>query len=416
MKSKWIRQSILMGVIMIIGILTLVILSNWDTIRRRIGHQSPQPVVEASPDAEGGQIGDDLSGFMRDENFFDKNGSGYKSDIIIESGIKVNVMLDSIGQDLRVTVIDTMGNLAAGAEFVADVEGVGRYTDTDKDGIIYVEHLREGDYFVSLEDMEGYIVPHTKTMIRISKDIQYKALSDVAFLVLTEDQVDVTVDDTQSNSADTEGDGSENIEADAYESAGQLGIDVSSHNGEINWTEVKEAGVQFAIIRCGYRGASSGSLVLDSHFAENMRGAIKAGIPVGVYFFSQAVNETEAIEEASMVVEECKLYLLDLPVFIDSESAGGKGRADRLDVDRRTAITRAFCETIANSGYEAGVYASKKWWNSKLDAEQLTLYHSWLAQYTETPDYDGYYDYWQYTSKGTIKGIEGKVDLNVKYR
>ena len=416
MKSKWVRQSILMGVITIIGILVLMVLTNWDTIRRRIGHTQPAPVVEADPAAEGGQIGDDLSGFMRDENFFDKTGNGYKSDISIETGIKVNVMLDSIGQDLRITILDSMGNLAVGAEFTAVVEGVGRYTDTDKDGIIYVEHLREGDYFVTLEEIEGYIVPHTKTMIKISKDIEYKALSDVAYLVLTEDQVDTAVDDTQSNSADTEGDGSENIEADAYESAGQLGIDVSSHNGEINWKEVKEAGVDFAIIRCGYRGASSGSLVLDSRFAENMRGAIKADIPVGVYFFSQAVNETEAIEEASMVVEECKLYLLDLPIFIDSESAGGKGRADRLDVDDRTAITRAFCETITNSGYEAGVYASKKWWNSKLDAEQLTLYHAWLAQYTEQPDYDGYYDYWQYTSKGTIDGVEGRVDLNIRYR
>lgn len=416
MRSKWVRQSILMGVIMVIGILVLVLVMNWDTIRRRFGHPAPAPVVASDPEAEGGQIGDDLSGFMSDENFFDKGSSQFHSDVNIETGIKVNVMMDSIGQDLRIMVIDGMGHLVTGQKFVADVEGVGIYTDDDMDGIIYVDHLREGDYFVKLAELEGYIVPHTKTMIKISKDLEFKALSDIAFLVLTEDQVDVKVEDTEKRSAEVEGDGSENIDADAYTDAGKLGIDVSGHNGEIDWEAVKAAGIEYAIIRCGYRGASSGSLILDSYFKENMRGAIKAGIPVGVYFFSQAVNETEAIEEASMVVEECKLYMLDLPIFIDSESAGGSGRADDLDVEKRTAITRAFCETIANSGYEAGVYASKNWWNKKLDAEQLTLYHAWLAQYTEEPDYEGYYDYWQYTSKGKVDGIEGKVDLNIRYR
>ena len=401
---------------MVIGIIVLVLLTNWDTIRRKLGRPAPAPVVASDPEAEGGQIGDDLSGFLQDESFFDKGSGTFQSDVNIETGTKVNVMMDSIGQDLRIMVIDAMGHLVTGQEFTADVEGVGIYTDDDRDGIIYVEHLREGDYFVKLAELEGYIVPRTKTMIKISKDLEFKALSDIAFLVLTEDQVDVKIEDTENRSAQYEGDGSENIDADAYKNVGKLGIDVSGHNGEIDWEAVKNAGIDFAIVRCGYRGASSGSLILDSSFKENMRGAIKAGIPVGVYFFSQAVNETEAIEEASMVVEECKLYMLDLPIFIDSESAGGSGRADDLDVEKRTAITRAFCETITNSGYEAGVYASKNWWNKKIDAEQLTLYHAWLAQYTEEPDYEGYYDYWQYTSKGTIDGIEGRVDLNIRYR
>ncbi|MCR5595854.1 MAG: glycoside hydrolase family 25 protein [Lachnospiraceae bacterium] len=414
MRSRWVRQSIMFGVLTVIGILVLVLAANWDTIKRRLGHRQPVTTVEADPAAEGGQVGDDLSGFMKDETFFDEGQ--YQSEISVESGIKVNVMMDSVGQDLRIMVIDALGNLATGAEFIAEVEGMGAYTDEDKDGIIYVNGLREGDYFVKLASIDGYIVPQTKTMIKISKTLEYKALSDIAYLVLTEDQVNTELDDTASNSALTEADGSEHTETDAYTGAGKIGIDVSSHNGEIDWEAVKNAGVEFAIVRCGYRGSTSGSLVLDSCFKDNMRGAMKAGIPVGVYFFSQATNETEAIEEASMVIEECKLYMLDLPVFIDSESAGGKGRADKLNVDTRTAVTKAFCETITNSGYEAGIYASKNWWNNKLDAESLTLYHSWLAQYVEEPDYEGYYDYWQYTSKGTVDGIETKVDLNIKYR
>ena len=415
MRSKWVKQSVIMGIIMVLFILLIVVVANLDTIRRRLGRGSaPTPQAAADPQAEGGQIGDDLSGFMQDSSFFDNDQ--YKSDIHIETGIKVSVMMDSVGQDLRIMVIDSMGNLAEGTAFIAEIENVGSYTDEDKDGIIYVDHLRDSEYFVTLNPVEGYIVPQTKTMIRINKDIEYKALSDIAYLVLTEDQIDITADDTEGNTALADADGSENIDTEAYDSAGKIGIDVSGHNEEIDWEAVKADGIEFAIIRCGYRGASSGSLVIDSYFKKNMMGAIKAGIPVGVYFFSQAVNETEAIEEASMVVDACKLYMLDLPIFIDSESAGGSGRADKLDVETRTAVTRAFCETITNSGYEAGVYASKNWWNKRLDPEKLTLYHAWLAQYTEEPDYDGYYDFWQYTSKGSVDGIDTKVDLNVWYK
>lgn len=419
MNSKLIKQSIMMGAFTLIAILLVVCLANWKTIKRKM-NSSNQPTTQETvtavedDEAQGGQIGHNLAGFLEDDAFFDE--SEYKPDVLVETGIKVSIMMDSIGQDLRVMIIDNMGNLATGTEFTIAVEGDGLYSDTDRDGIIYVEHLREGDYFVTLNQEEGYIVPATKTMIKISKDIEYKAISDVAYLVLTEDQVDITADDTADKLALGEADGTESIEIDTYESDGKIGIDVSRYNEDIDWDKVAEAGIDFAIIRCGYRGASSGSLVLDSKFRENMMGAIKAGIPVGVYFFSQATSVTEAIEEASMVIDQCKLYMLDYPIFIDSESAGGAGRADDLDVSTRTAITKAFCETITNSGYEAGVYASKNWWNDNLDAEKLSLYHSWLAQYSEKPDYEGYFDFWQYTSKGSVDGIENRVDLNVCYK
>lgn len=414
MKSKWVKQSIIMAVAMVVVIMLVVVIGNWSSIRRRMGG-SPAPTTEAAtdPQAEGGQVGSNLSGFMEDDDFFEPDK--YDSGIVIESGTKVSVMMDSVGQDLRIMVIDNMGHLVVGTPFTAYIEGEGSYTDDDMDGIIYVRHLREGQYFVSLDSAEGYIVPATKTMININKSIEYKALSDVAYLVLTEDEVDITADDTEDKLAISEADGSENIAADAYEGAGKIGIDVSRYNGDIDWNVVADAGIDYAIIRCGYRGATSGSLIRDSYFKENMMGAIKADIPVGVYFFSQAVTVTEAIEEASMVINECKLYMLEYPIFIDSESAGGLGRADGLSVADRTAITKAFCETIENSGYEAGVYASKNWWNDKLDAEQLTPYHAWLAQYSEEADYEGFYDFWQYTAKGSVDGIETKVDLNVSY-
>lgn len=416
MNSRIVRQSIIMGLIMFVIIMAVVAVTNLDTLKRKLGiRTSGTPAVaEENPEFTGGQVGDDLRGFLKDEEFFDKI-SGYKPGVNIENGIKVNVMMDSVGQDLRIMIIDALGNLAIGARFEAEIENTGIYVDEDCDGIIYVDHLREGEYYVSLKDLEGYIVPKTKTMIRISKTLEYKALSDIAYLILTEDEVDITADDTAHNSAIDEADGTEHIESDYYESAGKVGIDVSRYNKEIDWDAVAADGIDFAIIRCGYRGSSSGSLVLDSYFKDNCLGAIRAGIPIGVYFFSQAVNETEAIEEASMVIEECKLYMIEYPIFIDSESAGGSGRADRLTKDERTAITKAFCETITNSGYEAGVYASKNWWKKNLDADKLTPYHAWLAEYTEEPTYDGFYDYWQYTSKGTVDGIDTKVDLNIRY-
>ncbi len=315
---------------MFVLILLAVVCTNWTTIKRRLGIR-PVVVTEAvsDPQAEGGQIGHDLSAFLVDDDFFNEKTN--KSDISILTGSKVSVMMDSVGQDLRIMVIDSMGNLAVGENFVADIEGVGSYADEDMDGIIYVEHLREGQYFVSLEAAEGYIVPDTKTMINISKTIEYKALSDVAYLVISEDEADITVDDTADKLAIKEADGTESTAIDTYNEDGKIGIDVSRYNREIDWEKVSE-NIDFAIIRCGYRGASTGSLILDSTFKDNMLGASRAGVPIGVYFFSQATTEAEAIEEASMVIDQCKIYMLEYKKKNETESAGGDGRDDELDV------------------------------------------------------------------------------------
>jgi len=178
---------------------------------------------------------------------------------------------------------------------------------------------------------------------------------------------------------------------------------------------VKNAGVQFAIIRAGYRGSVTGSLVEDPMFVTNMKGAQAAGIPVGVYFFTQAVDEKEAVEEASAVIELIRDYRLNYPVFIDTEGAGGNGRADNLDAETRTLVCEAFCRTIENAGYTAGVYASRNWYNNNLQTARLENYHIWLAEYRSVPLYQGYYKTWQYTSKGKVDGIEGRVDMNITY-
>ncbi|MCH5258119.1 MAG: Ig-like domain-containing protein [Lachnospiraceae bacterium] len=196
--------------------------------------------------------------------------------------------------------------------------------------------------------------------------------------------------------------------------SGTMGIDVSKHNGNIDWNAVKNSGVSFVIIRCGYRGSATGVLVEDPKFRSNIKGAKAAGLKVGVYFFSQAVNEVEAIEEASMAVSLVSGYGLDMPIFLDVESAGG--RADGISKDARTAVCRAFCQTVQNSGYSAGIYANKTWFNEKINTSSLTSYKIWLAQYASAPTYTATrYDMWQYSSKGRISGISGDVDLDIRY-
>lgn len=195
--------------------------------------------------------------------------------------------------------------------------------------------------------------------------------------------------------------------------SGTLGIDVSKWNGSINWSAVRSSGVNYAIIRCGYRGSSSGVLVEDPQFKANIKGASSAGIKVGVYFFSQAISEGEAVEEASMCLNLVNGYKLSYPIFLDVEASGG--RADSLDKGKRTAIIQAFCKTISNGGYSAGVYANRNWLAEKMDAGQLSSYKIWMAHYAESPSYSGKYDIWQYTSKGNIGGISGKTDLNMSY-
>lgn len=196
-------------------------------------------------------------------------------------------------------------------------------------------------------------------------------------------------------------------------SNGIVGIDVSKWNGTIDWNAVKNSGISYVIIRCGYRGSSEGTLVVDPKYEANIKGASAAGLKVGVYFFTQAINEVETVEEASMVLELVKNYKLSYPIFLDVEGSGGRG--DKIDKATRTAVCKAFCQTIQNSGYTAGIYANKSWLETKIDADSLSSYKIWLAQYAAAPTYKGRYNIWQYRSTGNVSGISGNVDMNISY-
>ena len=149
-----------------------------------------------------------------------------------------------------------------------------------------------------------------------------------------------------------------------------------------------------------------------SVFAKNIR-CDRCGSTCRYLFLYTGSNTVEAVEEPVW----CSLsnHKISYPLFIDTEGAGGNGRADGLDKETRTAVCKAFCETIENAGYTAGVYASKHWLENNLDTEQLSAYSTWLAQYSSQPTYEGEYDMWQYTSAGKIDGISTLVDYNVSY-
>ena len=194
----------------------------------------------------------------------------------------------------------------------------------------------------------------------------------------------------------------------------ERGIDVSKFQGTIDWNAVKSDGITFAIIRVGYRGYGSGALVEDSTFRRNIQGATAAGIKVGVYFYSQAVNEAEAVEEASMVLSLVQGYGLPCGVYYDTEKvAGDTGRADGISAAQRTACAVAFCETIRNAGYSAGVYSYASWFYNSLNFANISKYRIWIAQYRDTLDFAYSYNIWQYTSTGKVKGINANVDMNL---
>ncbi|MDR1246052.1 MAG: glycoside hydrolase family 25 protein [Clostridiales Family XIII bacterium] len=212
----------------------------------------------------------------------------------------------------------------------------------------------------------------------------------------------------------------ESADSDA-ETAGEpvnalFGIDVSRYQGDVNWAMAAADGVEFAIVRMGYRGYDTGKLVTDEFFDANMQGALSAGLRVGVYFFSQAVNETEAVEEAEMVLSGIAPYNVSLPVTFDIEEISGQNaRTDALTPDEVTNIAIAFCERISQGGYTPMIYANPKWFVSRMNLERLEPYAKWLAQYYKTPAYPYAFSVWQFSSTGSVAGIKGNVDLDLAF-
>ncbi len=199
----------------------------------------------------------------------------------------------------------------------------------------------------------------------------------------------------------------------------KMGIDVSEHQGSIDWAAVASDGIDFAIIRAGYRGYSAGGLFTDAYFDGNIKGAAANGLDVGVYFFSQATNPEEAAEEAEYLLSILKGYPADtvtLPIFYDWESIDtDEARTDGISGEIITECALAFTAKLEEAGYESGVYAYRKLGYFSYDLPRMTHLKWWVATLSDYPDFYYKHDFWQYSITGNVKGIEGDVDRNMLF-
>ena len=193
-----------------------------------------------------------------------------------------------------------------------------------------------------------------------------------------------------------------------------LGIDVSKYQGTVDFTQVKDQDIDFVMIRVGQRGYKTGALSMDDNFETNFTKATEAGLDVGVYFYSQAVTTQEALDEANMVLNALNGRKLAYPVAFDMESVSNDtSRIDTLDKDERLLITQTFVDRIVEGGYKAMVYGNKEWLLKKIDISKLNNCSIWLSQDDDVPDYPYTYSMWQYTTDGSVYGIEGAVDMDI---
>ena len=195
-----------------------------------------------------------------------------------------------------------------------------------------------------------------------------------------------------------------------------VGIDVSEWQGStIAWDQVKAAGIEFVMIRVGWRGNESGKLNVDEHAQRNYQGASRAGLKIGAYIFSQAVNVREAEEEAAFLLDQIKDWKLDMPVVFDWEYAGPGTRTQATTARTLTDCAKAFCNKITAANLKPMIYFGANHARDRLFLSELTDYDFWFAQYSDTLEYPYKVDMWQYTNKGSVPGINGNVDINLYF-
>ncbi len=195
-----------------------------------------------------------------------------------------------------------------------------------------------------------------------------------------------------------------------------VGVDISKYQDYVDFVKVKKAGIDFVMIRVGARGYGSGQLILDEYFSDNIKRATDAGLDVGVYFYSQAINKEEAIEEANMVIENLGDYQLAYPVAYDMELVeNDTARTENLTRAEKTDIAKAFLDTIAATGRKTMIYGNKEWLIKEIDMSKLTAYDVWLSQPADIPDYPYKFSMWQYDFEGSVDGIVGYVNMNISF-
>lgn len=272
--------------------------------------------------------------------------------------------------------------------------------------ILLIRALKADEQYLSAESSRVYEYYGEKDVIRLDDadygDIWLEALTDVPRHTLDYDNVVVE-------------NGFKNYYIDG-EKQNLTGIDVSYHQGDIDWEAVRADGVDFAMLRVGYRGYETGKLNVDERFHEYAEGALDAGLDIGVYFYSQAVNAEEAKEEAEFVLEQIKDYEIMYPVAFDWEFAGDESaRTNDVSSETLNECAAVFCNRIARGGYIPMIYSVKRMALMKFDLSRLAGFDFWLAEYREEPEFPYEFSMWQYASDGRVNGIEGEVDMNMSF-
>lgn len=197
-----------------------------------------------------------------------------------------------------------------------------------------------------------------------------------------------------------------------------VGVDLSKQNGDVNFNSMKAAGVDYVMIRLGGRGYSTGQISLDENFKKNIEGAAAAGLDIGVYFYSQAISQEEAIQEVNFVIQNLEPYRANVkyPIAFDMEFvANDTARIDSFTKDEKTNIATSFLESVKAAGYVPMIYGDKEWLIKEIDLARLQSYDVWLVQEQELPDYPYQFTMWQYSTEGVVNGVSGDANLNISF-
>lgn len=318
------------------------------------------------------------------------------------SGERLTLSASSAGEDMYISVCGENGSVVTGVRFrlsLVSPEGEEIVCATYDDGSCYLVELVPGSYTVSMEDTAGYIT--AEPII-------------VTVPTLTHEAPSLTALSAGLNRVD----GKLYYRTAEGRTASALGVDISCFNTRVDWNALREEGIDFALLRVGGRGWGSGHVYIDLRFRDYFAAAKAAGLNLGVYFYSTATTPAEAVEEAEFVVNTLAGAPLDMPIYFDTEYSGDypHGRADRLTRAERERVIYAFCATVRQRGYEAGVYSGVYFIEHELDRAALPTRSLWIANYTKNhvePKVDYSYDLWQYTESGRVRGVSGTVDINV---
>ena len=299
-----------------------------------------------------------------------------------------------------ITNVNSRHVLDVASALISNGANIWQYSSNDSNAQKWIIHVNSDGSVTLISACSSKVIDITNGKLKNGSNIQQYAFNN------TNAQKFVLVSTTYDPALDEQ-----DIDYRVYTPLNK-GIDVSVFQGNIDWTRVKNAGITFAFIRAGGRFTSAGTIYDDSKFDANMKGAILNDIPVGAYFFTAAINESEAVEEAQRLIDRVKNYNVSLPLVIDTE---GTGRHANISTQARTNVVKAFCQTVSKAGYTPMIYASTSWLTDKLIMSQLSGIKVWVAQYYNHVTYKGAYQCWQYSSQGRVPGINGNVDLDQWY-